>query len=165
MNADRTYKEKLADLDRGVGSVVAIVGEAGLGKSRIMAELKKVHDTRPRPRLGWLEGRAISYGQSIPYFPWRGLGRQIVGASEMDDAPTVRDKIDAWIRRLNLRPLDRPFYETMMAVEDESSRLAIAQLSGDAIVSLMVMSSMPARQTMSPAAASAISTRFRPSNA
>ena len=37
--------------------------------------------------------------------------------------------------------------------------------STDAIVSPMVMSSMPARQTMSPAAACSISTRLRPSNA
>ena len=37
--------------------------------------------------------------------------------------------------------------------------------SGSAMVSAMLMSSMPARQTMSPAAASAISTRFSPSKA
>ena len=37
------------------------------------------------PGVGWLEARAISYGQSIPYFPWRTLGRQIVGAGEMDE--------------------------------------------------------------------------------
>ncbi|RYE88676.1 MAG: hypothetical protein EOP19_00595, partial [Hyphomicrobiales bacterium] len=126
--------ERLDDLARGVGSVVAVVGEAGLGKSRLTAELHKLHEARADPDRTWLEARAISYGQSIPYFPWRALGRQIVHASEMDDPATVRDKIAEWMRQLNLRPLDRPFYETMLAVEDESSRLQLGQLSGDAIV-------------------------------
>ena len=39
------------------------------------------------------------------------------------------------------------------------------RFSGSVIVSPIVMSSMPARQTMSPAAADSISTRLRPSNA
>ena len=48
---------------------------------------------------------------------------------------------------------------------DRDRRHRHAMFSGSAIVSPMVMSSMPARQTMSPAAACSISTRLRPSNA
>ncbi|HHY50438.1 MAG TPA: AAA family ATPase [Alphaproteobacteria bacterium] len=128
-------RERLDDLERGIGSVVAVVGEAGLGKSRLTAELRKLHEAKPAGSAsGWLETRAISYGQSIPYFPWRAVGRQIIGASEMDEAAAVRDKIGAWMQRLGLRAEDRVFYETMLAVEDESSRLAIAQMSGEKVV-------------------------------
>ena len=47
----------------------------------------------------WRETRAISYGQSIPYYPWRQLGRQIVGATDMDAAPVVREKLQGVGRR------------------------------------------------------------------
>ncbi len=126
---------KLADLDKGIGSVVAVIGEAGLGKSRLIAELRHLRDARPEPRLPWLESRAISYGMAIPYYPWRALGRQIVGASDMDAAPAVREKLEAFVRRLKLRPLDLPLYETMLAVDSEQSRLALASKSGEAVVS------------------------------
>ncbi|HVX80233.1 MAG TPA: adenylate/guanylate cyclase domain-containing protein [Devosiaceae bacterium] len=124
----------LADLGKGRGAVVAVVGEAGLGKSRLIAELRKLYDDAADARAAWLETRAISYGQSIPYYPWRALGRQIIGATEMDGAAEVRDKLAAWIKRLNLKDKDLPFYETMLAVDDAASRAALASLPGDAVV-------------------------------
>ena len=58
---------------------------------------------------------------------------------------------------------------TPKIIDTVGSSIAIGGMamrcSTSAIVSPMVMSSMPARQTMSPAAASWMSTRFRPSNA
>jgi class 3 adenylate cyclase/tetratricopeptide (TPR) repeat protein len=126
-------RDRLDALDKGVGSVVAIVGEAGLGKSRLLAELKHARDAKA-DKPTWIEARAISYGQSIPYYPWRQLGRQIVGASEMDPAPVLREKLQAFVNRLHLRPLDMPFYETMLAVDTEESRIALSALSGEAVV-------------------------------
>ena len=58
---------------------------------------------------------------------------------------------------------------TPKIIDTVGSSIAIGGIaircSTSAIVSPMVMSSMPARQTMSPAAASWMSTRFRPSKA
>ena len=97
----------LDDLDKGTGAVAVIVGEAGLGKSRLIAELRKRHEERAQVG-GWLETRAISYGQAIPYYPWRTLGRQIIGAGEMDGAEAVREKLGAWAKRLELKGTDLP---------------------------------------------------------
>lgn len=126
--------DRLSDLAKGIGSVVAVVGEAGLGKSRLIAELRHRRDALPKPQPVWRETRGISYGQSIPYFPWRQLGRQIVGADDMDAAPAVREKIAAWVKRLKLNESDIPFYETMLAVESEASRLALGSMPGEAVV-------------------------------
>ncbi len=128
-------RERVDELGRGLGAVVAIIGEAGLGKSRLVAELREHVDALPEPKPMWRESRAISYGQSIPYYPWRQLGRSIVGADDMDAAPVVRAKIGSWVDRLGLSHSDVPFYETMLSVESEESRIALAALSGDAIVS------------------------------
>lgn len=126
--------DRLSALGNGVGSVVAVIGEAGLGKSRLIAELRNRRDALPEPQPTWREARAISYGQSIPYYPWRQLGRQIVGADDLDPAPVVREKVAAWVERLGLNRDDIPFYETMLAVEGEASRAALSALHGDGVV-------------------------------
>jgi ABC-type transport system substrate-binding protein/class 3 adenylate cyclase len=65
----------------GSGGVLVVVGEPGVGKSRLTAELRSlfeasssVHGT---PR--WLEGRCVSYGESMPYWPFRDLLRGWLG--------------------------------------------------------------------------------------
>jgi len=57
-------------LDRlldGQGSLVSISGEAGLGKSRLVAEVRR--QMTPQPLL-WLEGRTLSFSQTISYWPF-----------------------------------------------------------------------------------------------
>jgi len=50
----------------GHGQVVALVGEAGVGKSRLVYEFIHSHHTQ-----GWqvLESPSVSYGKATPYFP------------------------------------------------------------------------------------------------
>jgi class 3 adenylate cyclase/tetratricopeptide (TPR) repeat protein len=127
-------RDRLAALEQGTGSVVALVGEAGLGKSRLVAELREQRNARPQGRIAWLESRAISYGQTIPYFPWRQLGRRIIGATDMDAAPAVREKLRDFVARAGLRADYLPYYETMLAVDAEDSRAALGRLGGEAVV-------------------------------
>src|SRR5215468_2426457 len=50
----------------GKGQILAMVGEPGMGKSRLVHEFAR-HQLRP----GWLvlEGASVSYGKATPYFP------------------------------------------------------------------------------------------------
>ncbi|HEV7717922.1 MAG TPA: adenylate/guanylate cyclase domain-containing protein [Arsenicitalea sp.] len=127
-------REKLLALDSGIGSVVAITGEAGLGKSRLVAELRQLLSEPRDKAVAWFESRAISYGQSIPYYAWRQIGRQMVGSTEMDAAPVLRDKLQEFVKALALPARDVSFLETMLAVDTEASRLALADLGGEALV-------------------------------
>lgn len=51
----------------GRGSILSLTGEAGLGKSRLLAETHARHDGG---EIRWLEGRAFSYERSVPFTPF-----------------------------------------------------------------------------------------------
>ena len=51
---------------RGHGQVVALVGEAGVGKSRLVWEFTRL---APHPRLAGARDRSVSYGKATPYLP------------------------------------------------------------------------------------------------
>jgi class 3 adenylate cyclase/tetratricopeptide (TPR) repeat protein len=74
----------------GHGQIAALVGEPGIGKSRLLWEV-----TRSPLTAGWLilEGGAVSYGTGTPYFPLRGLLRGYFGIDERDDAGRLRDTV------------------------------------------------------------------------
>jgi class 3 adenylate cyclase len=52
----------------GEGGVLVAVGEPGIGKSRLVDELR-----RHVAEVWWLEGRCVSYGSSTPYLPMRAV--------------------------------------------------------------------------------------------
>jgi class 3 adenylate cyclase len=64
-------------LRQGQGSIIALMGEAGLGKSRLLAEARQwalSADASSQPassnQLQWSEGRSVSYDTATPYAPF-----------------------------------------------------------------------------------------------
>lgn len=74
----------------GHGKVVAVVGEAGMGKSRLVYEFVHTPQTQ-----GWrvLESASVAYGQATPYFPVIDLLRRYAHIAEHDDPRTIRAKV------------------------------------------------------------------------
>jgi class 3 adenylate cyclase len=98
--------EPLAVLERaaaqaraGRGQAVYVVGEPGIGKSRLLREL--------RDRLGdavsWIEGRCLSYGQSTAFLPLTEALRNVFGVVETDSEGQVVSKITAALEPLGER--------------------------------------------------------------
>lgn len=116
----------LGGLNEGRGAVVAVTGEAGVGKSRLVEELERA--ARSEPAVVWHEGHALSYGQSLAYHPWQELGRRLVGALPAEGPEAVRGKLAAEAVRLERPADDIPFFETMLAVESAESREALASV-------------------------------------
>ncbi len=88
-------QERVQALRGGQGAFVAVTGEAGIGKSRLLAELRHWIAGLPGPEIQWLEGRSLSYGQSVSYFPWRQIIRSAIGAGDDDPPAVVREKLRA----------------------------------------------------------------------
>ena len=75
-------QDHLALAMAGQGQVIGVVGEPGMGKTRLLAEFcRRV----PGAQVTVYEGRCLSYGQATPYLPVRDLVRQVCGLMEGDE--------------------------------------------------------------------------------
>ena len=92
----------------GHGQVVAMVAEAGVGKSRLAYEFVHAHSTQ-----GWsvLESASVSYGKATPYFPVIDLLRRYCHVEEHDDPRTMRAKVTG-----QLLTLDEALQDTVPAL-------------------------------------------------
>jgi class 3 adenylate cyclase len=88
----------LGQASEGLGQVVGIVGEPGVGKSRLCYEFIRA----PR-RHGWriLESSMTSYGKAIPYLPVIDLLKAYFRIEAQDTVPKLRDKVTATLHTLD----------------------------------------------------------------
>ena len=92
---------------RGHGQIVALVGEPGVGKSRLVWEFSHSHRTQ-----GWLvlESGSVSYGKATAYLPVIDLLKSYCGIEARDDARRIREKLTG-----KLLTLDRALEPTLPA--------------------------------------------------
>jgi class 3 adenylate cyclase len=81
----------------GRGRVCMLMGEPGIGKSRLLAELRRrvtegATDGEPRP--SWIEGRCVSYGRNLPYHLLLDLVRNMLGLSVAAESAVTRAELD-----------------------------------------------------------------------
>ena len=75
-------------------SLVTIVGEAGMGKSRLLAELRAALGPTHRS-LTWRQGRCLPYGEGITFWALGEIVKAQAGILESDPATVVRAKLAA----------------------------------------------------------------------
>jgi class 3 adenylate cyclase/tetratricopeptide (TPR) repeat protein len=93
-----TLQQALALAGAGHGQVAALVGEAGVGKSRLVYEFVHSHHTQ-----GWsvLESASVSYGKATPYFPVIDLLKRYGHIEDHDDTRTIRAKLTGQVLTLD----------------------------------------------------------------
>ena len=89
------------------GQVVGVVGEPGLGKSRLFFEFIHSHRTQ-----GWLilESGSVSYGKATPYLPVIDLLKAYFKIQDRDDQREIREKVTG-----KLLTLDKSLESTLPA--------------------------------------------------
>jgi class 3 adenylate cyclase/tetratricopeptide (TPR) repeat protein len=88
-------RDDLKSLEGGRGRIVFIVGEAGLGKSRLISELKSEWRELVTDESKWLQSQAVPYERTRPYSLFERPVRDALGI-ELDDPPALkRERIAA----------------------------------------------------------------------
>lgn len=111
----------VGEVEAGRGQVVGIVGEPGVGKSRLLLEFRRLLADR---RLTYLEGRCLSFGGAIPYLPIIDIVRSNCEVVDSDAADTVLGKLEAALREVGMDVEGAPFLLHLLGFKDPADRLA-----------------------------------------
>jgi tetratricopeptide (TPR) repeat protein len=113
-------RRSLDQAGAGHGQVVAIVGEVGVGKSRLVSEFTRSH----RPQ-GWLvlESGSVTYERVTPYLPVIALLKAYLSIQERDDPRQMRDRVVGKLLTLDrtLLPLLTPLLALLDVPVDEAA--------------------------------------------
>jgi len=138
---DKEYKhleKQVMQLINGRGSVVNIVGKAGIGKSRLMAEIRQ-NDILERVAV--FEGRALSNGQNLSFHPIIQIIKSWSGITEEDTLEAASGKLESNIRRIYPEEFDEifPFIATMMGYKlNGKANERIKGIEGEALEKLIL---------------------------
>jgi predicted ATPase/class 3 adenylate cyclase len=101
-------KAALAQVRQERGQIISIMGEAGLGKSRLVEELRRVTAADLQvAHIGWMEGRCLSYTENASYWPFQEALQRLIlppnggergGEDERDIAISkLRQALEQWL--------------------------------------------------------------------
>ena len=103
----------------GHGQAVAVVGEAGVGKSRLAWEFTQSYRTH-----GWLvlQSGSVSYGKATPYLPVIDLLKTYCRIQERDDPRAIRERVAGKLLTLDraLEPLLTPLLALLDVPVDDA---------------------------------------------
>ena len=119
----------LEQVERGQGQIVGLVGEPGLGKSRLLFEFRR---SLAESRVTYLEGRCLSYGQAIAYLPMIEILRGNCGIVEADGPAEIAEKLRRSLRELGMDAEEGTTYLLALFGVKEGTE-PLASLSAEAI--------------------------------
>jgi class 3 adenylate cyclase len=117
-NSMAALMETYGKAKSGFGQVVGVVGEAGVGKSRLLIELRNVLS---KEEYTYLEGRCLHYGGSMAYLPVHDILKSYFDIKEEDQEPVIKKKMGEKISHFDerLKSTLPPFQDLLsVRVED-----------------------------------------------
>ena len=97
----QTLQALLAQVEEGWGQVVGVVGDPGIGKSRLVYEF---HRSLHGRAVTYLAAGCVSHGAATPYLPIVALLRHNCGLTERDAPSTIAAKLRASLAEVGLPP-------------------------------------------------------------
>jgi predicted ATPase len=89
----------LENVVTGQGAIVSVIGEAGIGKSRLVQEVR-ARAQEEGLGLTWLEGHPLEHGEPVPYGCFRTLLREAVGVKGQVDVPPDGERLLLFLQDL-----------------------------------------------------------------
>ncbi len=121
------------DIKHGVGRIAVILGEAGLGKTRLVSEMRKDYSSKLGEDGNWFETNSLSYENKQAYGLLQRLIRSVIGIGYDDPPRMIRKKINAMAEGFPQEQQERVIlvFEALFGISSErnGSRL---QLDGEA---------------------------------
>ncbi len=132
-----TLLHLLDELRQGRGTTVAIVGEAGLGKSRLIAEWRReaLAASEGAP-LRWIEGRCLSFGSTMAHHLSTEILRGLIGASPEATPAQTRQALQATLTRALSAETDEvyPYLAHLLGLDlEEEAAARVKYLDGPAL--------------------------------
>ena len=98
--------------------MVTVIGEPGVGKSRLVDAFADLVS----PRATILRGRCLSYGTGITFFPVAEIVAQLIGSDEGDNSEEIRDRIEHAVADAEDGPLVSTRLLRMLGLGTEDSQ-------------------------------------------
>jgi transcriptional regulator with AAA-type ATPase domain/tetratricopeptide (TPR) repeat protein len=89
----RLLHERFSQARAGQGQVVLLVGEPGIGKSRLLVEFRR----QLAEAASWMEGQAVSFGRALPFYPLIDMLRRSFHIDEGEVDAAVVAKLEAGV--------------------------------------------------------------------
>ncbi len=134
----KQLEKQFMQLINGRGSIVNITGKAGIGKSRLMAEIRQKELVK---KVVFLEGRAVSNGKNLSFYPITQIIKSWAGIREEDTPKDSIYKLQRGIRRVYAEAFDEifPFIATMMGYRlDGKAKNRTKDIEGEALENLIL---------------------------
>jgi class 3 adenylate cyclase/tetratricopeptide (TPR) repeat protein len=101
---------------QGRGQAFSIMAEAGVGKSRLLYEFRKVVSNED---ITFLEGKCLSYSRGVAYYPIIDLFKSNFDIREGDEDSQIRDKVKRGLRQFDLdKASTLPYLLELLSVKD-----------------------------------------------
>jgi predicted ATPase len=114
--------ERFDAVRAGQEQVVAVVGEPGMGKSRLLAEYRRRLVGR---EVRYVEGHCLSYGSATPYLPVLDIVRQLCGITPEEQHDAVTAKVHRRLQQAGLNPDEGvPLVLSLLDMPLQTERLA-----------------------------------------
>ena len=115
----RELENLLDGLDRakaGRGQAFSLIGEAGVGKSRLLYEFQKAVTNED---IAFLEGKCLSYGRGAAYHPIIDILKSTFNINETDADSKIREKVTNGLRTFKLDVASSlPYLLELLSVKD-----------------------------------------------
>ncbi|HET6319364.1 MAG TPA: AAA family ATPase, partial [Chloroflexota bacterium] len=92
--------QALVEVRSGRGQMVTLIGDAGVGKSRLVADLREHALADPATAPLWLEGRSLDVAVGVSYWPFLDLLRALFGWTVEDDETRRGERLVAALQEL-----------------------------------------------------------------